>query len=78
MSERLHADGVVVRVEHPELLERALTTFKKRTAALKAELVRRSYYTPPSARRRAKSARARARDRKNLRRRLAAAAKWIE
>jgi ribosomal protein S21 len=71
MSERVTADSVVVLVE-PGHLERALTALKKRTAGLRAEMVRRSFYLSPSSKRKAKAAAARRREMRNARRRTAA------
>jgi ribosomal protein S21 len=70
MSERL-ADGAVVLVQFGNV-ERALVTLKKRTAGLRAELVRRSFYLSPSAKRKAKVAAARRRAMRNARRRAEA------
>jgi ribosomal protein S21 len=74
----MRVDSAVVPVEGPACLEPALATFRKRLSGTIAEIKRRRFYLSPSAKRRQKAARSRARDRKNAARRAAARAKGGE
>ena len=71
-------DSAIVPVRGAADLEHALKKLKKActSAAIFVELKKRSFYVPPSAARRLKAAKARARDAKAARRRAAAGPPW--